>query len=115
MYDAGLSKKNGRVVDEKQIRGLAWLSHESKAAFARRHTTVLARWGRAPTDQETCLLLPANWSSLEPLEIIELLQTKKFPGKSEMRLVCNFPSTPSQNPLLTPYSAIQVPRAIPWL
>jgi hypothetical protein len=88
-YNALRSKKNGKVVIPMQMRGIEWLSAEGKATFKKKHKKLLARWGRngKHVDNCPCLLIPADWGSLEPLEIMELLKSKKFPGGSEARLV----------------------------
>lgn len=87
MYTPELSKKNGKIAEPRQMKGIGWVAAKAKARFEERHWELLARWGRTPGDGDACLLLPADWTSLEPTEIIELMKTKKFPNGSESRVV----------------------------
>lgn len=87
MYTPELSKKNGKIAEPRQMKGIGWVTAKTKARFEERHRELLARWGRTPGDGDACLLLPADWISLEPMEIIELMKTKKFPNGSESRVV----------------------------
>jgi hypothetical protein len=59
----------------------------AKARFEERHAKLLRRWGRRMGDGDACLLLPADWISLEPTEVIQLMKTKKFPNGAESRVV----------------------------
>ena len=108
MYLPELSKKNGKVVEPRQMKGIGWGTAKAKARFEERHRELLARWGRTPGDGGVCLLLPADWISLEPTEVIELMKTRKFPSGSESRVVCRPPPESHSAKLIS--IEIQLPR-----
>lgn len=66
----------------------AWSSALAHTTFLSRQTQMLARWGVTPEYKSTCILVPADWESVDPLELMEHLSVNPFPTQEldEMRL-----------------------------
>ncbi len=60
-----------------QQRGLAWLEKQSKIRFEAHFASILAQWGVKDTHKGTCVLLPEDWKSLDPVLLSNLFAPEK--------------------------------------
>lgn len=67
-------KKNPR-----QKKALDWLTASGKDKFDAKLASLLAQWGVKETHKGTCILCPEDWSSLDPVHIMDLFDADKCP------------------------------------
>ncbi|KAB5559742.1 hypothetical protein GE09DRAFT_1220405 [Coniochaeta sp. 2T2.1] len=62
-----------------QPKALAWLSQAAKDTFTAFQTRALAKWGVTPDHDGTCVMDPADWANLDPIELMETLTHRTSP------------------------------------
>ena len=71
------------ICQSKQIsnqqKGLGWLTLSSKEKYDSTYTALLARWGRTVNHVGTCLLIPEDWRSADPLDLMALFSSENIP------------------------------------
>jgi hypothetical protein len=62
-----------------QQRAIAWLTYAAKTHFDCHFATILAQWGVREKHTSTCVLLPADWSALDPIRLATLFNPENCP------------------------------------
>ena len=80
-YVVKRSKKHPR-----QQKALEWLTASGKDRFDEKRAFLLSQWGVKKTHKGTCVLCPEDWSSLEPVRVMDLFDADKCPTAGSGRL-----------------------------
>lgn len=74
-----------------QQKAVDWLRGTARDAFLESHKARLAQWGLTPEHEGTCLLVGADWDSLDPMEILNTFLVDDCPRSedTERRLKFN--------------------------
>ena len=73
-----------------QQRAIGWITQAAKKHFDDYFTKLLARWGVKKTHQGSCILYPADFSSLDPLTLAGMFNAKNCPFAWADGPVCTF-------------------------
>ena len=73
-----------------QQQALDWLTACGKNKFDEKLAALLSQWGVKETYQGTCVLCPQEWSSLEPIHIMDLFDAEKCPFAGSGRLTYQY-------------------------
>ena len=80
IYEVKMSK---RMRD--QHRGLDWRTKIAQTTFTKSYESLLARWGVKSGHKGTCVLVPEDWKSLDPLDVMALFNRENLPSESSAR------------------------------
>lgn len=95
--------KRSRAYRHQQC-ALSWLSEEGVRHFGRHIRALLGSWGISDPDyKDSCVLVPAAWGPLRPVDILPLFNRDRCPERRGDRLVSSCP--PLQERSLIPPSA----------
>ncbi|KAL8657376.1 MAG: hypothetical protein Q9226_001972, partial [Calogaya cf. arnoldii] len=81
IYDVKMSTKI-----QGQPKGLEWRSQAAKHTFDMDHCRRRAEWGVNMAHRGTCILIPEDWKTLDPLEMLKLFDLDNCPSVQAARL-----------------------------
>ena len=77
-------KKSRQKLDQE--RGIDWLTSVGKDRFEERVTGLLGQWGVKKAHKGTCILCPEDWSSLDPMALMDIFNNDTCPTQGSGRL-----------------------------
>lgn len=80
-YDVKLSSKF-----DGEMKGSEWLCPAAKKTFDHEHVRRLAEWGVTQGHSGTCILVPEDWRSLDPMQLVDLFDLDNCPLAQVSRL-----------------------------
>ena len=72
-----------------QMKGIEWLSNKAKGLFEEELTFRLAQWGVDRSHKGTCVLVPEDWKSLDPMDLLPIFDIENSPTAQAARLRYN--------------------------
>lgn len=81
VYDIKLSTKTA-----EQSKALEWCSAAAKKAFELELDFRLAQWGINKSRRSTCVLVPEDWRSLDPIDLRKMFDLDNCPSAETRRL-----------------------------
>lgn len=72
-----------------QPKALTWLTQGAKDTFFVFQSKALAKWGVSPDHDGTCVMDPADWANLDPLELMQTFDHRTSPTAHSQNRVSN--------------------------
>lgn len=82
--------KQSKKTTGRQKR-LAWLERQGKAKFEAHFASILVPWGVKDMHKGTCVLLPEDWKSLDPILLSNLFTPERCPLAGSGRFSYRYP------------------------